>query len=232
MTAETWSRYVKLLAQINRQGAAALSEWISKNGIEDEKALLNETTAIIDHYGKASGALACNMYELTAEAQGVLIQTAEMAELPTDHEIAKAVIGTKKHSTDEKAAANIAATVTRLIKQVAADTTLKNAKRDGAQFAWIPSGDTCAFCLTLASRGWQYMSKGAREGYHAEHIHANCDCQYAVRFDKKSTVPGYDPDKYLQMYNDAEGRTSREKINSMRRAAHEKDKATGKDSTG
>ena len=89
--------------------------------------------------------------------------------------------------------------------QVGADTTLKNAERDGAQFAWVPHGDTCAFCIALASRGWQYKSKKAMRNGHAEHIHAHCDCEYAVRFDGKSTVAGYDPDKYLEEYYDANG---------------------------
>lgn len=81
----------------------------------------------------------------------------------------------------------------------------------------MPRGDTCAFCITLASRGWQKASKAALKGGHAEHIHANCDCEYAVRFDGKSGVAGYDSDKYLKMYENAEGGSSQEKINSMRR---------------
>ena len=113
----------------------------------------------------------------------------------------------------------VPATVARLVKQVGADTTLKNAKRDGAQFAWIPHGDTCAFCITLASRGWQYMSDEALKGGHAEHIHANCDCEYAVRFDGHSTVAGYDPDKYLEEYENAGG-----DINAMRRKRYEQNK--------
>ena len=112
------------------------------------------------------------------------------------------------------------ATVGRLVKRVGADTMLKNAERDHAQFAWIPMGDTCAFCMTLASRGWQYMSKDAMKHGHAEHIHANCDCQYAIRFDEKSTVEGYDPDRYREMYDNAEGGTSQEKINAMRRVKY------------
>ncbi len=81
----------------------------------------------------------------------------------------------------------------------------------------MPRGDTCAFCITLASRGWQKASRAALKGGHAEHIHANCDCEYAVRFDGKSGVEGYDPEKYLKMYENAEGGSSQEKINSMRR---------------
>ena len=78
-------------------------------------------------------------------------------------------------------------------------------------------GDTCAFCLTLASRGWQRQSKKARDR-HASHIHANCDCEYCVRFDGKSTVQGYDPDALLEQYYAAEGNTPQEKINAIRRA--------------
>ncbi len=189
-----------------------MQEWVSKNGLDDGKALLDYAYALATHYGEAIGALACQMYEETAAAQNVTVAAAEAASTPEYGEVAKAVNGAKKQSTKL-----ISSAVGRLVKQVGADTTLKNAQRDGAQFAWIPHGDTCAFCLTLASRGWQYMSKNTLKNGHAEHIHANCDCEYSVRFDGSSTVEGYDPDKYLEMYNNAEGSTPNEKINSMRR---------------
>jgi hypothetical protein len=112
----------------------------------------------------------------------------------------------------------------RLVKQTGADTTLKNALRDGAEFAWIPSGDTCAFCITLASRGWQKASKAAIKGGHAEHIHANCDCTYAIRFDSSTNVRGYDPDKYREMYDDADGSSPKPKINAMRREFYAENK--------
>ena len=166
------------------------------------------------NYGQAIGALSCQMYEATAAAQGVIVPTAEVADLPDYGEVAKAVKGTQKKSPN-----NIPGTIARLVKQVGADTTLKNAERDGAQFAWVPHGDTCAFCITLASRGWQYMSKKAMRNGHAEHIHAHCDCEYAVRFDGKSTVAGYDPDKYLEEYNNAGG-----DINAMRRIRYKENK--------
>jgi len=125
--------------------------------------------------------------------------------------------------------------VSRLVKRAGADTTLKNALRDGAEFAWIPQGDTCAFCLTLASRGWQKASQAAIKGGHAEHIHANCDCEYAIRFDGRSTVAGYDPDKYLRQYRAADGdinklrrvnyAANKERINAQKRAAYAARKA-------
>ena len=125
--------------------------------------------------------------------------------------------------------------VSRLVKRAGADTTLKNALRDGAEFAWVPQGDTCAFCLTLASRGWQKASQAAIKGGHAEHIHANCDCEYAIRFDGASTVAGYDPEKYLKQYRDAGSDVNalrrvnyarnRERINAQKRAAYAARKA-------
>lgn len=207
ITEKAWVEYITRMSQISQKAADLMQSWVQKNGLENDKALLDYAYALSQHYGQAIGALSCQMYEATAAAQGVIVPTAEVADLPDYGEVAKAVKGTKKQSPN-----NIPGTLARLVKQVGADTTLKNAERDGAQFAWVPHGDTCAFCITLASRGWQYMSKKAMRNGHAEHIHAHCDCEYAVRFDGKSTVAGYDPDKYLEEYYDANG-----DINEMRR---------------
>ena len=214
ITEKAWLEYITKMSQISQKAADLMQSWVQKNGLENDKALLDYAYALSQHYGQAIGALSCQMYEATAAAQGVIVPTAEVADLPDYGEVAKAVKGTKKQSPN-----NIPGTLARLVKQVGADTTLKNAERDGAQFAWVPHGDTCAFCITLASRGWQYKSKKAMRNGHAEHIHAHCDCEYAVRFDGKSTVAGYDPDKYLEEYYDANG-----DINEMRRKRYAQNK--------
>ena len=161
----------------------------------------------MNKYGEGCAELACQMYDAMADASGVIVPAAEPAEIAGDSEIAKMVYGTKKSSP------LLESGVSRLVKQAGADTTLKNALRDGAEWAWVPHGDTCAFCITLASRGWQRASDKALKGGHAQHIHANCDCEYAVRFNKNTTVAGYDPEKYLEQYENAGG-----DINAMRRA--------------
>ena len=214
ITEKAWVEYITKMSQISQKAADLMQSWVQKNGLENDKALLDYAYALSQHYGQAIGALSCKMYEATAAAQGVIVPTAEVADLPDYGEVAKAVKGTKKQSPN-----NIPGTLARLVKQVGADTTLKNAERDGAQFAWVPHGDTCAFCIALASRGWQYKSKKAMRNGHAEHIHAHCDCEYAVRFDGKSTVAGYDPDKYLEEYYDANG-----DINEMRRKRYVQNK--------
>ena len=153
------------------------------------------------------------MYDAIAAGSAASVPAAVPAAMPTVAEVAKAVNGTLKTGN----ASIVADSVGRIVKQTGVDTTMKNALRDGAEWAWIPSGDTCAFCITLASRGWQRASRAAIKGGHAEHIHANCDCTYAVRFDKNTDVAGYHPEEYLRMYENADGRTPKDKINAMRR---------------
>lgn len=214
-----WSEYVRKLSAIDSKAASLMEEYIASHGYDDPDALVRYAHALATKYGEASGALACEMYDEVAAAQGASVPPAVPADTATYGETAKAVRGTMK-----TAPASVPATTGRLVKQVGADTILKNAERDGAQFAWVPSGDTCVFCITLASNGWQYMSKNALKGGHAEHIHANCDCTYAVRFDESSGVKGYDPKKYKEMYDNAEGSNPNEKINSMRREQYAENK--------
>lgn len=216
---KAWNNYITKMSAISSTAARKMQEYAARHGFDDMKAIVEYAKALSDHYGEAIGALACQMYDATAAAQGAIVPEAEIAELPEYGDVAKAVYGAKKTSESE-----VYRAIGRLVKQVGADTTLKNAQRDGAQFAWVPSGDTCAFCITLASRGWQYMSRKALRNGHAEHIHANCDCQYAIRFNTSSGVAGYNPDEYKEMYNNAEGSSSQAKINAMRREHYAENK--------
>ena len=216
-----WSNYIRKLRKLSDTVADKVKAYIERHGLENTKELIDYSYALVSQYGEGAAALSAQMYDILAELEGRYLEPAEMAPTATYGEVAKSVNGTLKTSQNPN---EISGAVSRWVKMAGADTTLKNAERDGAQFAWIPSGDTCAFCLTLASRGWQNMSKNALKHGHAEHIHSHCDCQYAVRFDSKSTVAGYDPDRYRQMYDEAEGDTPQEKINAMRRAQYEENK--------
>ena len=191
---------------------------------EQRKELIDYAYGIVQKYGEASAALSAEMYDAVAVLEGRYIAPAEMAELANYGDVAKAIDGTLKTSQNIN---EIASAATRWVKMAGADTTLHNAIRDGAECAWVPQGMTCAFCLVLASRGWQRATKKTLKNGHAEHIHSNCDCQYAVRYDSRTDIEGYDPNAYLSMYRHAEGRTPQERINSMRRTAY----ADGNDET-
>lgn len=217
LSAKDWRDYVERLRKVNETAAQKMQAYIDTYGIDDMERLVDYAFALATTYGEANGALACEMYDAVAEASNVNVPPAEMAPTATYEETAQAMYGTlmNKYNT-------LAATVGRLTKQVSADTMLQNGLRDGAKFAWIPhGGETCAFCITLASNGWQNVSKRALKNGHAEHIHANCHCEYAISFDADPKVEGYDPDKYLRMYYgaplDGQPPTPRNRINALSR---------------
>lgn len=217
ISTQTWERYINALRKVNNAAYEAMRSYIDRFGLPNEQwevnAMIDNAAMLAAKYGEASAALAAEFYDLMAELSGVTLPSALPADPATIDEVAKAVVGTLKTGNEDI----ISSAVARLVKMAGVDTTMQNALRDGAEWAWVPHGDTCAFCITLASRGWQRASKKALKGGHAEHIHANCDCTYAVRFDGKSNVAGYYPDDYLEMYESADGLKPKDKINAMRR---------------
>lgn len=210
ITRKAWEAYVYKLRKISDAAADAMWAWLKENGTDSVEAAVFYARTLSGTYGEAAAALACEMYDGIAAAYGVTVPAAEPAEI--DYEAIEAAV----RATIKKNPTTLSAVVAREVKQASADTMLRNAARDGAEFAWIPSGDTCAFCITLASRGWQRQSRKAAKR-HATHIHTNCDCNYAVRFGDSGGVGGYDPDKYLDTYQHADGSTPRAKINAIRR---------------
>ena len=229
LTAQTWSEYVARLARLNQKAGQLMADYIAAHGTGDTDALIAYAHALVTKYGEGSAELACQMYDALAAAARAGVPAAEPAQTAAYSEVARMVQATKQSLPQMQRG------VSRLVKRAGADTTLKNALRDGAEWAWVPQGDTCPFCLTLASRGWQKASQAAIKGGHAEHIHANCDCEYAIRFDGRSTVAGYDPEKYLRQYRAADGdinklrrvnyAANKERINAQKRAAYATRKA-------
>ena len=225
ITANAWNEYITRLSRLNRKARQLMRQYIDTHGTGDGDALITYAAALVTKYGEGSAELACQMYDALAEAANAGVPAAEPA-APADYgEVARMVNATKNQNP-----ANLPNGVSRLVKRAGADTTLKNAVRDGAEWAWVPHGDTCPFCITLASRGWQTASQKLLKNGHAEHIHSNCDCEFAIRFDHNTTVAGYDPEKYLAQYNAAGGdinkmrrvnyTANKERINAQKRAAY------------
>ena len=235
ITATSWNNYISRLSRLNQKAAQQMQAYLDQHGTGDREALIAYAHALITRYSEGSAELACQMYDALAAAEGVTVPPAEPAEPASYREVAKMVNATKDSPPQLQRG------VSRLVKRAGADTTLQNAKRDGAEFAWIPHGDTCAFCLTLASRGWQRASANVLKGDHAEHIHANCDCEFAIRFSSGTDVAGYDPEKYLQQYRDAGGDINKmrridyaahkDRINAQKRAAYAAKKAAALNET-
>ena len=219
ISTKDWKAYIDKLRALNETAAQKIIAYVQRYGFANTDALIRYCYAIVNKYGTGSAALSAAMYDATAAMTKVAVPAAEMASIASYGEVAKTVNGVLKTSLNVD---ELAGAVSRLVKKAGCDTTLQNAVRDsysnevystgrrkygkktntGAQFAWVPMGDTCAFCLALASNGWQYQTKQGA-AVHAEHIHSNCDCTYAVRFGNDGGIEGYDPDAIAgQIWND------------------------------
>ena len=231
ITARAWNNYIGVLRRLSDRAEKEMLAMVTKlsnqysEGIitleEYENTAIDFAYALATKYGEGAGAAACEMYDAIMQLEGASVPPATPAPTATMAETAKTVKGTMKTGNP-----NIVAQATgRLVKLAGVDTMQKNALENGDEWAWIPRGDTCAFCLTLASRGWQKASKDAIKNGHAEHVHANCDCTFAVRSAGSNlNVEGYDPDEYLDMYESADGSTPQARINALRREFYAENK--------
>ena len=209
-----WERYISRLGRVSAQAAKAMRAYMTATPDASAEQLIQYAYSLTTRYGEAAAALACEMYDAIAAAAGAAVPAAEPAEPASIQEVARTVRAVHEESP------NLLPEVTqRIVKRTAADTTLLNAIRDGAEWAWIPHGETCAFCIMLASNGWQPATKAAMNGGHAEHIHANCDCEYAIRFTPDTEYAGYNPREYRDMYDEADedGKNWEARVNVMRR---------------
>lgn len=227
---KAWQKYVKTLAAIDQTAARKFEVYV--RGLDmgkyaNRKKAIDYAVKLASVYGESAAAAACEMYDAIAAAAGVYYPAATPAMIDEYiyGDVAKTVNGMIKQ---QASAESMGQAIGRLVKRTGADTTLQNAIRDRAEFAWIPSGDSCAFCIMLASNGWQPATKAAMNGGHAEHIHANCDCEYAIRFTPDTEYAGYNPREYRDMYDEADedGNSWEARVNVMRRQqyAEKKDK--------
>lgn len=226
ISAKVWKAYIAKLRAINDKAADEMRAWLRVHGTADRNAMIDYAFALAQKYGDASATLSASMYDAVARRSGKYLSTAMPAEPASMKEVARAVVGAAKSGNYDI----VADAVGRLVKLAGVDTTMYNAIRDGAEWAWVPVGDTCAYCVALAANGWQRASMKALEGGHAEHIHANCDCTYAIRFDERGSVDGYDPDKWRGMYLtadlDGDAPTSDNRINALRRQFYQQNRET------
>lgn len=207
---ENWKKYINAMARISEEAAQRMQELMDK-GITTGNmlAIMGQAHRYASVYGEAASALACELYDDIAVAQDANVPPAEPARPVSFQEVKDTV-----NFAMRRAPSTIPAETGKLVKKQATRTMRKNAARDGAFMALIPSGDGCAFCKMLASRGWE--SARASKSFEA-HLHAHCRCEYVVRFNGDLSVEGYDPDALYDEFMSLEGSTWEERMNSMRR---------------
>ena len=81
-----------------------------------------------------------------------------------------------------------------------------NRGRVPGRWARVPVGETCAFCLMLASQGAWYLSRESALGEEAGHYHRKCDCKAVYHADPESIAGYKNLDYYKSLYYDADDR--------------------------
>ena len=220
MPAPTYSdilAYSKQVQQVSNEAANAFlvasrevdfSDWT--RAAEQLRQIIE---SIVEYYGLAAGELGAQWYEY---CRGLSIggDYSAIVESPNTAPARAAANREIDKLFDGKVDSNkliglLHDVVTDQVYSQSRDMVIVNILDDDVKnggYARVPVGDTCAFCIMLASRGFVYTSeRSALRTSEGEKYHKNCNC-VAVPFHDAKSIPGYQKmlDKYEKMYRDAD----------------------------
>jgi hypothetical protein len=220
--ASDWQRYREAHAKLRGEAARKLEEYFDQLPWDTDprralQRLCDFADQLLLEYGTADATLSASLYDEMMRGSAPM---AELAELPSSATVYANMRDAITRATSLESARSMATgEMQRLVKRCGVETMRQNAVAHDAMWAWVCIGDTCAFCRTLGSRGWVSASRAVQAGTHAEHIHGNCDCEFVVRRPgDELEIEGYDPDALRAEYEAADGKSSKDVINAMRRA--------------
>lgn len=205
-----WENYINALAGVSERAAKDMQDFVDKNGMEDVTMIIAKSYQCSVKYGEAAMALTCEMYDKIAVVQGAKVPPAVPARSVTMQEVKDTV----NHAL-RTAPSTVPAVAGKLVKKSSSRTMRKNAARDGARMALVPSGDGCPFCKMLGSRGWE-PARSKRSKTFEAHLHAHCRCEYVVDFTGDMQVEGYDPEALYDEFMNLDGTSWEERMNIMR----------------
>lgn len=172
--------FTRLLNGISEDAKKRMAQALQRITLDDiavtREEIIAAMNAILGPYSMNAAALSATFYDGLRELFG--ISDGFTAEAVSSHDpkaTEGAVRSFMRFAVDDNAQALSNALLGRIdyeIKKTANECVEQNAIRDPKKPKWarIPTGaETCAFCIMLASRGFDYNSKET-----ASHAHANC----------------------------------------------------------
>lgn len=178
---------------------------------ESRDSLLAFVPAITEKYGNMSALVAADWYD-DLRPTGTLITGAFRAPLASPvpaTAVASTVRFGARHLWSLAPAVTLSllsVAVTEYALRPGRQTIAQAVRQDTsrrARYARIPSGkETCAFCLSMASRGFVYGSEASAsfEGSQFDTYHGDCDCVPTPEWSEDPLIEGYDPDPMYAMY--------------------------------
>ncbi len=183
-------------------------------------------------YGAELGA---QWYDLCSQLAGFELEPAYTEPVDYERITARAEGAVKDVQTPADAQAVLNVFLQDLVNESIRTTGSANMWRDyergliPGKWSRVPVGDTCAWCIMLASQGAWYLTEKTALGDTPDHYHSNCNCIAVYHADAES-IERYDRfNEYKTMYYDAENtRMSGDYSDEMReriaaaKARHEK----------
>ena len=180
--------------------------WLKQDLTEDE--LFSIATQLGEKYGLLGSELGAQWYDLCTQLAEIEAEPAELSPVSTED------INARVTAAMSAEPGLIESVFNSYLQNVVNDSIRRtgdaNLQRDyerglaGGKWCRVPVGDTCAWCLMLASNGAWYKSKETALGTSPDHYHSDCNCVAVYHADAES-VKGYEKlAKYKEMYYTAD----------------------------
>lgn len=165
-------------------------------------ALLAFLPALVAEGGKVASVLAADWYSEVGKGRPSIAPVVEPARVQSKIRYVAAHLWTP---TPANVLGPLRTATDKYTKEPGRATIERSATRNRQRWARVPTGaKTCAFCLTLASRGAVYLSKDAAKykgGGSSNKYHGDCDCVPTPLNSWDDYPEGYDPEEYYRIYD-------------------------------
>ena len=196
-------------AQLKEAAIDEFMEYVYDGMTIDE--LIDAATNVAVKFSYLSCELGAQWYDLCSELAGLDVEPAELPEVDADS-VARRARGVADSAGDSPTIAGDAfnSFLQNIVQDSIRTTGYDNLWRDyergmaGGRWARVPVGDTCAWCMMLASQGAWYLSEETALGKEADHYHSDCNCIAVYHADPDSIKNYPQLLEYKQKYYDAE----------------------------
>lgn len=198
ITAEQLTDYEEKLSAIRSSAGIAfkklaLEQDLLKLGEDVRKSVIyHAANKTVSNLSDAAGSVACDFFDahVTGAAPSEIAPLPKFIKRRLYEHIEKYA---KTHEIgDDEFMRLLAEEVGGEAVQHANRTTVHNVAKNDVRYARVPFGNSCAFCLMLASRGFVYHS-ATTAGEDKGHYHSNCHCKI-VAGKEGTEIEGYNPE--------------------------------------
>lgn len=176
---------------------AATDEFMSLYNSNMTVEEITELMALIaENYDLLGYELGAQWYDLCSNLANINAEPAELPQVDTDALMSRSRAAVESFKPETPMQQAIRGFMETEINNSVRATGYNNLWRDyerglcKGRWARVPVGDTCAWCLMLASNGAWYLSKQSALGANGGHYHDSCNC-IAVYHSDANDIPNY-----------------------------------------